>query len=313
MVLDLDETLVQALTLSGFSERLEAINKDIEREESPQMRLAYAADKRRLEADYAQLKVRASPRMPHASCLMHRASLIPHASCIIVHHAGLMYASSLMHRASYIVHRTSLMPHASCVVQEFSEHDRVTLASGDVVTAALEERAGRDARPVLRLPSCDGFGRGASAPGMAEAAAEAASRPEGWGGERIFTRVHPEHRGTSMLIHVQSGWTTMKAALLAKHPARAGGRYEVYVCTLSEPTYAAEIWSLLDATGQLIEDQSKRIVCVPPSQKKSLTTMLAGRAPQHLAVIVDDRPGIWVDEDRKQVRGSRHGTASASY
>ena len=179
--------------------------------------------------------------------------------------------------------------------------------------AAHVAASGRDARPVLRLPSCDGFGRGASAPGMAEAAAEAASRPEGWGGERIFTRVHPEHRGTSMLIHVQSGWTTMKAALLAKHPARAGGRYEVYVCTLSEPTYAAEIWSLLDATGQLIEDQSKRIVCVPPSQKKSLTTMLAGRAPQHLAVIVDDRPGIWVDEDRKQVRGSRHGTASASY
>jgi len=93
----------------------------------------------------------------------------------------------------------------------------------------------------------------------------------------------------------------MKAALLAKHPARAGGRYEIYVCTLSEPTYAAEIWSLLDPAAQLIEDQSKRIVCVPPSQKKSLATTLVGRAPQHLAVIVDDRPGIWVDEDRKQL------------
>jgi hypothetical protein len=88
-------------------------------------------------------------------------------------------------------------------LQEFCEHARVTLASGEVVNAALEERSGREPRPVLRLPSSDGFGAGASAPGMAEAAAEAATRPEGWGGERIFTRVHPEHRGTSMLIHVQ--------------------------------------------------------------------------------------------------------------
>jgi hypothetical protein len=65
VVLDLDETLVQALTLSGFSERLEAINKDIEREELPAMRLAYEADKRRLESDFAQLHVRAAPHPRH--------------------------------------------------------------------------------------------------------------------------------------------------------------------------------------------------------------------------------------------------------
>lgn len=67
VVLDLDETLVQALTLSGFSERIEAINKDIEREEVPAMRLAYEADKRRLESDFAQLQVMSAATPPYAT------------------------------------------------------------------------------------------------------------------------------------------------------------------------------------------------------------------------------------------------------
>jgi hypothetical protein len=71
-------------------------------------------------------------------------------------------------------------------LQEFASSDTVTVDGETMHPEWVVTKTGR--RPVLRLP-----------------VTIHAPVPEGWSSERIFTRVVPGARGTSMLVHVREG------------------------------------------------------------------------------------------------------------
>ena len=80
----------------------------------------------------------------------------------------------------------------------------------------------------------------------------------------------------------------------------------MYVCTAGERAYAREMWRLLDAgSSPLIphDTRSARLVSVPPEKGAKTLKSAMGRAfpGSPLAVVVDDRPGVWDDQSQSQI------------
>jgi hypothetical protein len=69
---------------------------------------------------------------------------------------------------------------------------------------------------------------------------------------KIFTRVQPDSRSTSILIRIREGWDELRRMLLpdaraaSPNPRELKQRMDVYICTTAERQYALEAWRLLD-------------------------------------------------------------------
>ena len=181
------------------------------------------------------------------------------------------------------------------LLQEYAAQDAVTVGGARVV--AVPEPVDEDgivSRPVIRL--ADGV---------------------------VMTRIDPGRRETSMLVRLRPGWEALRAYLageepgshshqqqqpqpLAAAPSAPRPRFDVFVCTLSERGYAREMWRLLDPNGRLIPPhlRAARIVSTPPDRLKHLREALGNgkeAAMAACALIVDDRPSVWADNDQAHV------------
>ena len=87
---------------------------------------------------------------------------------------------------------------------------------------------------------------------------------------------------------------------------RAASRCAAFVCTMSEPSYAQEMWRLLDPRGALIaaKDLAHKVVSV--KQGAELKTLDKAVGPwgvaKSLCVVLDDRTAVWEPRARPTSR-----------
>ncbi|BDA46182.1 probable RNA polymerase II C-terminal domain phosphatase-like 1 at N-terminal half [Coccomyxa sp. Obi] len=137
----------------------------------------------------------------------------------------------------------------------------------------------------------------------------------------VLTRIDPDRKETSMLFRTRPGWHKLRLWLEGQdgdshRPGRQ--RFEVYVCTAAERSYALEAWRHLDPSALLIPmaQRQQRFVCVPSGRLKDIADVIG--LPGHpwlpgpntpncpnsampLAIILDDRVDVWHDLSRGQI------------
>ena len=281
VIFDLDETLLQAFTLSSLDRRAEAI--------------------RRAHSESAERAEGASLGGDEKT----RADVATDAAGKTV--AGALGSFASDRRGGADATRGPVDARVARQRREEDmarlKHDRAMLAQYVAENCVTDNRGRRHAaaaesattapgevtfRPVIRLPS-----------------------PHCRGGQMIFTRIDPANVGTSMLVHVRPGWEEMHG-YLAGLDRRADGerktqnaRCAAFVCTMSEAQYAQEMWRLLDPRGALIapKDLAQRVVSV--KQGAELKTLEKAVGPwgiaKELCVVLDDRTAVWEPRARPHI------------
>eukprot|EP00898_Chlorokybus_atmophyticus_P000234 jgi/Chlat1/1210/Chrsp115S01675 len=158
------------------------------------------------------------------------------------------------------------------LLQQYRDTDTVTLegrklrAVREVVQGGAHNGGQTFTRPVIRIPD----------------------------GTAVLTRIEPEDRGTSMLMHVRPFWEVVRRYLAGSQGRR---RYDVWVCTLAEHRYAHEVWRLLDPNAELIEiaAQQERV------SLRNVFKSLDHWCHPAWTVVLDDRPNLWEEKDHPNI------------
>ena len=276
VIFDLDETLLQAFTLSSLDRRADAVRRAHESAEDDVSKnvVVPSADEADVATDAAGKTVAgalgASPAMRTGD-------------------RGPVDARAARQRREEDMAR---LKHDRAMLAQYVAENCVTDGRGRRHAAAAESAVTAPGevtfRPVIRLPS-----------------------PHCRGGQMIFTRIDPANVGTSMLVHVRPGWEELHAYLAGLDrrggggPERAAARCAAFVCTMSEPRYAQEMWRLLDPRGALIapKDLAHKVVSV--KQGAELKTLEKAVGPwgvaKSLCVVLDDRTAVWDPRARPHI------------
>ena len=262
VVFDLDETLLQAFTITSLDRRMEILQRAHKTTSSEATALLTSEDGGRSGwgGGMSSTGVAAATGAVGAAALTAKLD-----------------AKETRQRREEDMHRLQV---DRAMLFQFVQNDSVTLNGRLHVAKAEPAPTASGTRPVIRLPS-----------------------PHCRGGSLIFTRIDPENRDTSMIVHIRPGWTEMRDYLTGKD--RGGNpRCSAFVCTMSEHVYAQEMWRLLDPTGRLIPaaELRRRVVSVPPNSKKTMKVATGGvPLPRALCVVLDDRTSVWEEATQPHI------------
>ena len=278
VIFDLDETLLQAFTVASLDRRGEAIRKA--HEESFSVANAAHAQTTNVET------VVTATDQPTDAAGKTVVGAVGGAKAVTERDTREMRLRREEDMSRLKKDRVMLLQYVAenCVVdakgmRHVAKQESATTAPGEVTF-----------RPVIRLPS-----------------------PHLRGGQVIFTRIDPANKGTSMIIHVRPGWDEMYVYLagLDRLPPNAHAsthrptpRCAAFVCTMSEPTYAQEMWRLLDPRGLLIpgKDLHHRVVSVKQtSELKTIDKAVGGSLGAELCVVLDDRTSVWEESAKPHI------------
>ena len=278
VIFDLDETLLQAFTLSSLDRRADAIRRA--RESTFENAAENADDDRDVLRNVVVPPARETDVATDAAGKT-VAGALGAPPTTKAGDRGPVDARAARQRREEDMAR---LKHDRAMLAQYVAENCVTDARGRRHAAAAESAVTAPGevtfRPVIRLPS-----------------------PHCRGGQIIFTRIDPANVGTSMLVHVRPGWEEMYGYLAGLDRRGGGGseraapRCAAFVCTMSEPQYAQEMWRLLDPRGALIasKDLAQKVVSV--KQGSELKTLDKAVGPwgvaKSLCVVLDDRTAVW--------------------
>lgn len=134
----------------------------------------------------------------------------------------------------------------------------------------------------------------------------------GLNGYTIFTRIDPSEVHSSILVHIRPGWfgtNGLREALAGLNRTSKKKLAQVYVCTTAEKEYAMEMWRLLDREFSLIDEREvrRRVVSLHglgPGARKSFKIAWEGNEnkwPQALSLIIDDRSNVWSEKEQPHI------------
>ena len=271
VIFDLDETLLQAFTLSSLDRRADAIRRAHFDTGDGFLQSRAAGEASDAATDAAGKTVAGALGAQPARAFADRPP-----------------ADALRQARQRREEDMARLKHDRAMLMQYVAENCVTDARGRRHAATAESATTAPGevtfRPVIRLPS-----------------------PHCRGGQMIFTRIDPANKGTSMLVHVRPGWEEMHATRRARPrrgaaPPLAGA---AFVCTMSEPSYAQEMWRLLDPRGALIaaKDLAHKVVSV--KQGAELKTLDKAVGPwgvaKSLCVVLDDRTAVWEPRARPHI------------
>lgn len=285
VIFDLDETLLQAFTLSSLDRRADAIRKA---HESAERAGGDGGDEKGLFLQSRAAREASDAATDAAGKTVAGALGAQPARAF----ADRPPADALRQARQRREEDMARLKHDRAMLMQYVAENCVTDARGRRHAAAAESATTAPGevtfRPVIRLPS-----------------------PHCRGGQMIFTRIDPANKGTSMLVHVRPGWEEMHGYLAGLDRARgaarerAASRCAAFVCTMSEPSYAQEMWRLLDPRGALIaaKDLAHKVVSV--KQGAELKTLDKAVGPwgvaKSLCVVLDDRTAVWEPRARPHI------------
>ena len=274
VIFDLDETLLQAFTLSSLDRRADAIRRAHFDTGDGFLQSRRGRGERRRDGRRRQNRRRRARGSAGARL------------------RGSSPADALRQARQRREEDMARLKHDRAMLMQYVAENCVTDARGRRHAATAESATTAPGevtfRPVIRLPS-----------------------PHCRGGQMIFTRIDPANKGTSMLVHVRPGWEEMHGYLAgldrarARARERAASRCAAFVCTMSEPSYAQEMWRLLDPRGALIaaKDLAHKVVSV--KQGAELKTLDKAVGPwgvaKSLCVVLDDRTAVWEPRARPHI------------
>ena len=275
VIFDLDETLLQAFTLSSLDRRADAIRRAHFDTGDGFLQSRAAGEASDAATDAAGKPVAGALGAQPARAFADRPP-----------------ADALRQARQRREEDMARLKHDRAMLMQYVAENCVTDARGRRHAATAESATTAPGevtfRPVIRLPS-----------------------PHCRGGQMIFTRIDPANKGTSMLVHVRPGWEEMHGYLAGLDRARgaarerAASRCAAFVCTMSEPSYAQEMWRLLDPRGALIaaKDLAHKVVSV--KQGAELKTLDKAVGPwgvaKSLCVVLDDRTAVWEPRARPHI------------
>ena len=275
VIFDLDETLLQAFTLSSLDRRADAIRRAHFDTGDGFLQSRAAGEASDAATDAAGKTVAGALGAQPARAFADRPP-----------------ADALRQARQRREEDMARLKHDRAMLMQYVAENCVTDARGRRHAATAESATTAPGevtfRPVIRLPS-----------------------PHCRGGQMIFTRIDPANKGTSMLVHVRPGWEEMHGYLAGLDRARgaarerAASRCAAFVCTMSEPSYAQEMWRLLDPRGALIaaKDLAHKVVSV--KQGAELKTLDKAVGPwgvaKSLCVVLDDRTAVWEPRARPHI------------
>ena len=273
MIFDLDETLLQAFTLSSLDRRAEAIRRAHSEAVSESAERASGDEKTR-----ADLPTDAAGKTVAGALGSFASSRGGADAARVARQRREEDMARLKHDRAMLAQYVA----ENCVIDNRGR--KIAAAAESATTAPGEVTF----RPVIRLPS-----------------------PHCRGGQMIFTRIDPANKGTSMLVHVRPGWEEMYG-YLAGLDRRADGerktqnaRCAAFVCTMSESQYAQEMWRLLDPRGALIapKDLAHRVVSVKQGAELKTLEKAVGSwgIAKELCVVLDDRTAVWEPRARPHI------------
>eukprot|EP00210_Caulerpa_lentillifera_P006375 g6090.t1 len=152
-------------------------------------------------------------------------------------------------------------------------------------------------------------------------------RPVIRSGQKIFTRINPFRKDTSMLIRIRDGWDELSKYLRGEGTVDRRQRFKIWVCTAAERGYALEVWRLLDTSAELIpkKEIKNRLFCSGKLKKslfktfnigplhpepiplevlvpgKKLGPLTEGFSEMAMAIIADDRLEVWEKRNQDQI------------